>query len=216
MAARSFAPAVGFWAACSATLLSLFYDIAQAFEWAGSLGSDGGPSSTSTPLGILLLLTPSLLLGTAFVVTIAALDQVAPAARQVFTRCAFAFAIVYATLTGYVYFIQLTFVGPMLSAGQGADIALLLFVPYKSFLFATDLLGYSFMSLATLFAAFGLPTSPYSSPAKIALAANGLLLPFLAFQMNVPGLIAVAALWAVTFPASTILLARIFRSLERS
>ncbi len=74
-----------------------------------------------------------------------------------------------------------------------------------------DLLGYSFMSAATLFAAFGLQRSPATQAARTALIANGLILPFLAFQMYVHALIWVAALWAVTFPASAILLARVFR-----
>lgn len=210
----SHAPAVGFWAAGCASALSILYDVGQLLEWAGVFGSAGGPTSASTPLGLLVLLVPSLALGTAFIVLVAALDLVAPPQRQVFTRCALAFAIAYATLTGFVYFVQLTFVAPRLAAGNAADIGLLLFVPYRSFLFATDLLGYSFMSLSTLFAAFGLPSLPRARAAKVALVANGLLLPFLLFQMTVPALIWVAALWALTFPASAILLARLFGSLE--
>jgi hypothetical protein len=46
------------------------------------------------------------------------------------------------------------------------------------------------------------------------LVANGLLLPFLALQMYVHGLIWIAALWAVTFPGSTWALAVLFRRAE--
>ena len=35
-------------------------------EWLGWAGSRGGPESVSTPLGIAILLTPSLLLGSSF------------------------------------------------------------------------------------------------------------------------------------------------------
>nr|WP_166174899.1 hypothetical protein [Altererythrobacter segetis] len=204
---------VGIWAASSAAFFSIAYIVAQLFEWAGMLGSAGGPNSASTPFGIAVLLVPSLLLGPAFVVTMAALYAVAPRERKVFALAGLALAIMYATLTGLVYFVQLTFVAPRLAAGDTQDIALLLFVPYKSFLFAIDLFGYSLMSAATLFAAFGLPQARSARAAKAAMIANGAVLPFLALQMLVPSLIWPASAWAVTFPASAILLWRVFREL---
>jgi len=116
-----------------------------------------------------------------------------------------AFATVYATLISLVYFVQLTLVGPRIAAGDTAGLEPFLFIPYRSFLFAVDLLGYSFMSLATLAAAFALPAP--GRFARGALIANGLLMPFLSFQMLVPALIWIAALWALTFPAAMIALA---------
>jgi hypothetical protein len=204
---------VGFWAACCAATFSTAYIIAQLFEWSGALGSAGGPENASTPLGLAILLTPSLLLGSAFLVLMAALHVVAPTERKVFSQAALAFATAYATLISLVYFVQLTLVAPRLSRGDTADIAAFLFVPYESFLFAVDLLGYSFMSLATLLGAFGLPSSVWSRSARIAMTANGLLLPFLAFQMFFHDLIWIATLWAVTFPASAVLLAMLFRQM---
>lgn len=59
---------VGFWSAVFATVFSITYDIGQIAEWAGWLGSGGGPESASTPLGLIVLLTPSLFLGSAFLV----------------------------------------------------------------------------------------------------------------------------------------------------
>lgn len=203
----------GFWAACLCALFAIAYIFAQLFEWWGALGSRGGPESSSTPFGLALLLTPSLLLGSAFLVLMAALHRVAPPPRSVFSQTALAFATAYATLTGLVYFVQLTLVAPRLSAGDTADIAVFLFTPYRSFLFAVDLLGYSFMSIATLFGAFALPATAAARGAKIAMLANGLLVPFLAFQMYWPDLIYAASLWAVTFPVAMILLAALFRQL---
>jgi hypothetical protein len=202
--------ALGFWAAVCTASFGLLYVLAQLLEWAGVLGSGGGPDSPSTASGLAFILTPSLLLGPAFVAMIAALHVAAPPARRAFTLSALAFATIYATLNCVIYFGQLTFVAPRLAAGRIDDIRLLLFIPYKSFLFAVDLLGYSFMSLSTLFAAFGLPPQKQTRAARIALIANGLLLPALALQMYFPALIWIGALWAVTFPASAILLARLF------
>lgn len=209
MAVRS----VGWWSALAALGLSLAYIAAQLAEWAGLLGSAGGPNAASTAAGLAILLTPSLLLGPAFVVLLAALHAVAPEPRKVFALAGLAFATMYATLTGLVYFVQLTFVGPRLAAGDTAGIGLLLFVPYRSFLFAVDLLGYSLMSAATLVAAFGLPAVRSARAAKAAMIANGALVPFLALQMFVPALIWPAAAWALTFPASAALLLRMFGEL---
>ena len=43
---------VGSWAAVLCTVFSLAYVFAQLAEWAGLLGSQGGPESSSTVLGI--------------------------------------------------------------------------------------------------------------------------------------------------------------------
>lgn len=205
--------AVGMASAAACAVLSLAYVGAQLLEWLGLLGSAGGPNSASTPFGLVLLLLPSLLLGSAYVVLAAALHMIAPPGRKVFSLVALAFAVIYATLTGLVYFVQLTFVGPRLAAGAAGDIALLHFVPYKSFLFAIDLFGYSLMCASTLFAAFALPRSPGARAARLFLLLNGLLLPALAFQMQVPALIWVGALWAVTFPGAACASFRLFRGL---
>ncbi len=77
------------------------------------------------------------------------------------------------------------------------------FVPFDSFLYAVDLLGYSFMSVATLFAARVFTGGGIERVTRWLLTANGLLLPFLALQMYFHPLIWGGTLWAVTFPAST-------------
>ena len=64
--------------------------------------------------------------------------------------------------------------------------------------------GYSFMSLATLFAAAAFVGPGLSRTVRWFLIANGLLLPFIALQMYVHWLICIAALWAVTFPGATL------------
>ena len=59
---------LGFWSAVLCTVFSLAYVVAQLGEWAGVLGSAGGPHSRSTAFGLMVLLTPSLLLGISFAV----------------------------------------------------------------------------------------------------------------------------------------------------
>jgi hypothetical protein len=88
---------------------------------------------------------------------------------------------------------------------------LFLFTPFDSFLYSVDILGYSFMSLATLFVAMVFTGRGQERVVRGFLLANGLLLPFIALQLYVHWLIWIAALWAVTFPGATWALAILFR-----
>lgn len=195
---------LGYWSAIFATVFSIAYIVFQIAEWMGMLGSQGGPESSSSPLGIALLLTPSLLLGVSFVVLMASIHYYAPQERKIWSHTGLAFATIYATLITIVYFVQLTLVLPRLIRGEVDDIQLLLFVPFDSFLYAVDILGYSFMSLATLFAAQVFTGSGIERVTRRFMIANGFILPFLVFQMYYHPLIWVASLWAITFPGSTI------------
>lgn len=202
---------VGYWSAVLATVFSVTYSVVQIAEWLGLLGSQGGPESASTLLGLVLLLTPSLFLGSAFLVLVVSIHYLAPPERKIWSHAAIAFATAYAVLISIVYFVQLTLVAPHLARGQIQGIEVFLFVPFDSFLYAVDILGYSFMSVATLFAAMVFTGRGLERVVRLFLLANGLLLPFLALQMYFHSLIWIAALWAVTFPGSTWSLAILFR-----
>ncbi len=211
---RRLSPAVsllGFWSAVLASFFSIVYDIGQLAEWAGLLGSGGGPENASTPLGLILLLTPSLFLGTAFLVLIVSVHYHASEEQRIWSHAAIVFATIYAALISINYFVQLTLVVPRLIRGDVESIRFLLFIPFDSFLYSVDILGYSFMSLSTLFAAFVFTGSGLERTIRRFLIANGLLLPFIALQNYYHPLIWVASLWAVTFPGSTISLAMLFR-----
>lgn len=201
---------LGLWSAVLCTFFSLAYVVAQLAEWAGLLGSAGGPHSRSTTLGIPLLLTPSLLLGIAFVVLMVSVHYLAEASTRIWSHVAVAFATIYATLISFVYYVQLAFVLPRLASGRTEGIELLLFEPFDSFLYAVDVYGYSLMSLSTLFAAPVFRGEGLERRIRWALIANGCLIPFLALQMYWPPLIWGGALWAITFPAATWLLAVYF------
>lgn len=144
---------IGFWSAVLSTSFSIAYAVAQLAEWLGLLGSKGGPASASTLLGLVVLLTPSLLLAPSFVVLMVSIHQVASPAEKIWSHIAVVFASACATLVSLVYFVQLTFVVPRIAYGRTQGIEQFLFVPFDSLLYSVDLLGYSFMSLATLFAA---------------------------------------------------------------
>lgn len=202
---------VGFWSAVLATAFSITYIVGQFAEWLGLLGSQGGPASGSTPLGLVVLLTPSLFLGSSFLVLVVSIHQLTPPDRRIWSHAAVVFATIYAVLISIVYFVQLTLVAPRIAHGRIEGIEVFLFVPFDSFLYAVDILGYSFMSVATLFAAQVFTGSGLHRVVRLFLLTNGLLLPFIALQMYFHSLIWVAALWAVTFPGSTWTLAILFR-----
>lgn len=123
------------------------------------------------------------------------------------------FATIYAVLISLNYYVQLTFVLPRLLKGdlESVSVQPFLFVPFDSFLYSVDILGYSFMSLATLFAAFAFPGTGIERTVRWFMIANGLLLPFLALQIYYHPLIWIAALWAITFPGAMVSLAVLFR-----
>jgi hypothetical protein len=157
------------------------------------------------------LLTPSLFLGSSFLLLIVSIHQLASPDRRVWSHAAVVFGAAYAVLVSLVYFVQLTFVAPRVARGQIEGIEVFLFVPFDSFLYAVDILGYSFMSAATFFAAMVFAGKGLERVVRLFLMANGLLLPFIALQMYFHQLIWIAALWAVTFPGSTWSLALLFR-----
>ena len=203
--------AVGFWSAVLATVFSLTYVVGQLAEWLGWMGSGGGAENASTPLGLVVLLTPSLFLGSSFVVLVVSVHQLSPPDRKVWSHSAVVFATAYTVLISINYYVQLTWIAPRLAAGRTQGIELFLFTPFDSFLYAVDILGYSFMSLATLFVARVFTGKGIERVARWFLLANGLLLPFIALQMYWHWMIWIAALWAVTFPGSTWSLAILFR-----
>ncbi|MGZ9190509.1 MAG: hypothetical protein ACXW39_10680, partial [Nitrospira sp.] len=145
---------IGFWSAVLASVFSIAYDLGQLAEWFGLMGSGGGPEHDSTWYGLVVLLVPSLFLGISFVVMMGSVHRLAPSDRRIWSQTGLSFAIMYGTLICMNYFVQLTLVAPALYRGDvSASVRPFLFNVFNSFTYSVDLLGYSFMSLATLFAA---------------------------------------------------------------
>lgn len=203
--------AIGFWSAVFATIFSITYDLGQIAEWLGWLGSKGGPESSSTPLGLVILLTPSLFLGSSFLLLMVSVNQIASKDKKIWGQAAMAFATVYAVMISINYYVQLTWVTPRLAEGRIAGMEQFLFVPFDSFLYSVDILGYSFMSVSTFLAAMIFTGKGIERIARWFLIANGLLIPFIALQMFWHWMIWIAALWAITFPSATWALAIIFK-----
>lgn len=203
---------IGLWSAVLASVSSIAYDIGQLAEWLGLMGSGGGPEHDSTWYGLVILLVPSLFLGISFVVLMGSLHRVAPSESKIWSQTGLTFAIMYGTLICMNYFVELTLVAPALYRGNVPDhVRPFLFHVFNSFVYSVDLLGYTFMSLSTLFSAFVFTGPGVEKTARWFMVANGVILPFIALQTFYHPMIWVASLWAVTLPGSTISLAVFFR-----
>jgi hypothetical protein len=202
----------GKWSAILSAVCSLIYVIGQLAEWLGLLGSGGGPENASTVTGLILLLTPSLFLGICFLVLMVSIHYYAPEESKLWSHIGLVFATIYTALISINYFVQLTLVVPHMQAGETESVKFLLFIPFDSFLYSVDILGYSFMSLATFFTGFVFKNKGSEKYIRFFLIANGLILPFIALQNFYHPLIYPAALWAFTFPGATITLAILFNT----
>ena len=201
---------LGYWSGFCATLFSLIYIVGQLAEWLDLLGSGGGPENASTSLGLIVLLLPSLLLAPSFALLILIIHYYAPEDKKIWSHAAVMFATVYVVMVSINYYVQLTLVVPHMIRGETDSIQPFLFTPFDSFIYSVDVLGYSFMSLSTLFGAFVFTKPGLSQTIRFFMLANGILIPFLAFQIYYHPLIWPASLWAVTFPGLTISLTRLF------
>jgi len=203
---------LAFWSALLASAFSVAYVVGQLLEWLGLMGSGGGPEQDSTWYGLVVLLVPSLFLGISFVVLMGGVHRQAPREGRIWSQTGLTFAIMYGALICMNYFVQLTLVAPALYRGNVSDSVMpFMFNVFNSFTYSVDLLGYSFMSLSTLFAAFAFTGPGLEKTVRWFMIANGLIVPFIALQTFYHPLIWVASLWAVTLPGSTISLAVLFR-----
>ncbi len=202
---------LGFRSAVLTSIFSVSYVIGQLAEWFGLMGSGGGPENDSTWFGLAVLLIPSLFLGVSFVVMMGSVHRQAPEDRKIWSQTGLTFATMYGTLICMNYYVQLTLVAPALYRGDVSDsVRPFLFNVFNSFTYSVDLLGYSFMSLSTLFAAFVFTGPGPQTTVRRFLIANGLILPFIALQTFYHPLIWGASLWAVTLPGASVSLAVLF------
>lgn len=206
MGAAFMANRFGFIAALGAFIASLAYGIPQVLQIAGVL---------VWPWDLILIFAPSLVLAPFFVLTMVAVHTAAREERRVWSLAALALAIMYAVLVSIVYVVQLGVVVPLGIAGEGDRVALLACCGQYQPMTAIDLLGYTLMSVSTLFAGLTFRGSGLRRGACLSLLANGLLAPFLILQLAFPGLIVVGALWLVTFPLSMLFAALILRRGDR-
>jgi hypothetical protein len=190
-------------AALAAAVAGIAYDIPQILQVTGVLVD---------PWDRILIFAPSLALAPCFVLALGAAHRSTAENRRIWSLSALALGVLYAGHVGLVYVVQLGAVIPGELRGQGAGVAFAACCNPGMPATAIDLLGYTYMSAATLLLAPAFPGAGLRRALRIALIGNGALGPFILGQLLWPQLIYVAAAWMVTFPAAMLLLAAVLRS----
>lgn len=157
---------IGFWSAVSLTVLCVLELVLQGVMFV-TLANGAMETNTAYYLAqaAAFLTTPL------FVVLMACLFSIASDDIKVFTLCALAFGIIYATLGGINYYVQMTAV--RLAALNGMPSAMVPFLmPNLSVMFAFDILGYFFMTLSLLAVVALFPGQGLERALRWVLAAN--------------------------------------------
>ena len=187
----------GYWAAVAAAAASIGYGVPQVLQVIGVLPD---------PIDRIMIFAPSLALAPFFVATLVSAYEAAPEGYRTQRLAALAFGILYAAFVSIVYANQLGVVIPREITGASQGYARLACCGFREPMTVIDLLGYTYMSLASLLLAPGT-----RGLLRWSLVANGLLAAAIFLQLFGPALIWVAAPWLVTFPAAMLLLAASFR-----
>jgi len=135
--------------------------------------------------------------------------------RRIWSLAGLSFAIIYAVLVSMVYYVQLGLAIPHMIRGQTEDIGVFI-LEQGSLMITIDILGYGFMSLATLFVAFAFTGGKLQRWIRYLYIANGLLVFPILLQIYWPELVYIAGLWTVTFIVPAALLAVLFGKVMRT
>ena len=118
-------------------------------------------------------------------------------------------------MLGFQYYSQVTVVRYNLMSGGESALGLFVLGNPHSFFWPLEALGYGFMGLSTLFAAFAFTEDSLDRWIRALFIANGALgiggIVAYPLEVTVVAMLSGLALWTLVFPASTILIAISFR-----
>ena len=191
---------IGFWSALLTTAWILIFNIAIA------LGASGAPTRS-------LAVGASLLLAISFVVLIASIHNYAPLEKKIWSQIGLSFAILYAALLIWNYYLQLTVVrtNPLLYSWLTMD-----FTRDTAF-WSLESVGYALMGLSALFVVPILVNGRIELMIRWCFVVNAVftILGGIAYVASSNPLhvlvLASLGIWAVAFPIATTLLAVVFR-----
>ena len=191
---------IGFWSALLTTAWILIFNIAIA------LGASGAPTRS-------LAVGASLLLALSFVVLIVSIHSYSPTEKKVWTQIGLSFAILYAALLIWNYYLQLTVVrtNPLLYSWLSMD-----FTSDTAF-WSLESIGYALMGIAALFTLPVLDKGRIELVIRWCFAVNAVftILGSIAYVASSNPLhvlvLASLGIWAIAFPIATALLGVMFR-----
>jgi hypothetical protein len=192
----------GFWSAVLTALFSIGYITPQIIFMAFY--------TPAKHWELTWLTAPSLFLAPSFVVLMVSIHFFVQNERKIWSLIGLSFTIIYAVLVSMVYYVQLGLAIPHMIRGQTEEIATFI-LEQNSLMITIDILGYGFMSLATLFVAFAFKDGKLQRWIRYLFIANGFLAFPILLQVYWPELVYIAGLWTVTFIVPVILLAVLFR-----
>ncbi|MEM3581268.1 MAG: hypothetical protein QXQ64_08445 [Candidatus Bathyarchaeia archaeon] len=195
---------IGFWSAILTTTWIIIFNIAIALGVAGA-------STRSVAVGASLLLVFS------FIALMVSIHSYAPPEKKIWSQIGLSFAIVYAALLTWNYFLQLTVVrnNPQLYEWLIMD-----FTPDTAF-WSLETVGYTLMGLAALFALPVFNGGGIERAIRWCFAINAVFtvvgsIGYVLSGNPLHGLVlASLGVWAIVFPIATTLLAVMFKRVER-
>ena len=210
--------ALGFWSAVVITIFNVLSSLMMIPSWFTNpiLPWRGIDTYASTfHFFQIASMIPGFLVVLPFLPMMAAVHYVSPPDRRVLSMLGIAFAAVSVGMLGFQYYSQVTVVSYNIIAGDEPALGLFVLGNPHSFFWPLEVLGYGFMSLSTLFAAFVFSRDSLSRWIRALFIANGALgiagMVAYPLQVTTVAVLSGLALWTVVFPASTILLAISFR-----
>ena len=186
---------IGFWSSLGTTMFALIYIVPQLI-----IGIDMPESKND----LFWILIPSMFLALSFLIMMVSVHYYASEDKRLWSQIGMLLAVAYFVFVNIVYFTVLTVTLPHTLNGDSASVELLRYVP-KSFLTGIDALGYTSMSLATLFAAPVFFGSKLKKWIRIFFIANGIISPIILSTQVYPLMAYAGATWILTMPLSSFL-----------
>lgn len=210
--------ALGFWSAVLVVFFNLVSSLLMIPSWFLNpiLPWQGIETYASTfDFFQVASMIPGFLVILPFLPMMAAIHYSSQPDRKAYTMLGVAFASISVAMLGFQYYSQVTVVRYNLMSGEQPALGLFVLGNPHSFFWPLETLGYGFMSLSTLFAAFAFSRGPLERWIQALMIFNGVLGigGMIAYPLEIPTVAVLCglSLWTLVFPALTILLAIYFR-----
>lgn len=210
--------ALGFWSAVLVVFFNILSSMLMIPSWFLNpvLPWRGIESYASTfDFFQIASMIPGFLVILPFLPMMAAIHYSSQPDHKAYTMLGIAFASISVAMLGFQYYSQFTVVRYNLMSGEQPALGLFVLGNPHSFFWPLETLGYGFMSLSTLFAAFAFSRGPLERWIRALMIFNGVLGigGMVAYPLEIPTVAVLSGLflWTLVFPALTILLAIRFR-----
>ncbi len=213
---------IGFWSGILTAIFTIWFTVAFFAWYAVSPPSEWQDIQTyaaafqSAPF--LVWVVPCVLLALTFPVLMASIYLLASREKKIWGLLGLIFALIYAAILGFNYWIQLAVVSPALAAGHTEGLTPFIIGSPVSIAFSLEGLGYSLMGLSMLFAGLVFSGGRLEIWIRRLLLLNGIQVAVvIAGFLNLWVVTMISlVIWCLSFPVVAVLLAILFRRAGRS